>query len=369
MRRENLRQWCFFLLTAVPLMTCHRAVLTRPPQTVTVRSQTVLKDLPMRLSWKRKLPASPGPDLAVIDSLLLTATQDGKVFLLDMNTGKIRWKKNFRRKPGLSVLPGDSLFYLFWPAEDLTALALDYLTAHKRWSLSIGGFSDGAVTGHALYVGTVQGGFYAIDPLSGKKLWRHAFSHPVRGVAACGDSLVVVSSEGGEIRCFRANGAQVWQVSFESEFTARPVISRDVLIGSTDGLCRSLSLRDGHVLWQRQLDGGIFRACGKDRESVYWGTAKGFIYRLNAETGAPVWYYQAASVIGTVPLVCGPYILAGLQKEQLIFLNQTNGSCAWQLDVEGRISTTPLIWHQSLLAASEKGWILKFESNNDNLTK
>jgi outer membrane protein assembly factor BamB len=366
MRREKLSQWCIFLLAAFAVMTCHRPVLKRPPLTVTVRSQAVMKDLvPMRLSWKRKLPASPGPDIAVIDSLLLTATQDGKVFLVDMNTGKIRWRKNFRRKPGLSVLPGDSMFYLFWYSEDPTVLALDYLTTRKRWSLSAGGFSDCAVTSHALYVGTGQGRLYAIDPLSGEKLWRHAFGHPIRGVAASGDSLVVVLTEDGEVRCFRANGDQAWQVSVGSEFTARPVIGQHVFIGSTDGLCRSLSLRDGHVLWQRQLDGGIFKACGKDGESVYWGTAKGFIYRLDAETGEPVWSVQVSSAVGTIPLVCGSTVLAGLQKEQLIFLNQSDGSCTWNFRVEGRISTTPLIWHESVVAATERGWIIKLERDDE----
>src|SRR5699024_8681848 len=92
---------------------------------------------------------------------------------------------------------------------------------------------------------------------------------------------------------------------------AAPVVARDdVFAASYQGRIADLSLRDGHIIWARELsvDTGI----AVDADNVYASDADGRIWAFDRFNGASVWrqdVFQDERMSG--PAVYSDYVVVG----------------------------------------------------------
>lgn len=203
-------------------------------------------------------------------------------------------------------------------------------TLEVSWRISgLGPFSSSpALAGGVLYIGDNEGGLYAIDPLTGKILWRQHLTNPIMTAPIVYKTLVIVG-EGDEnspqgsspshpvrvgappssLAAFdRRTGALRWRVSLEGSGMPTPAIISGVLVhhnGAGDVL--GVRPETGEVLYRRNLrsiasmaaalpiDGGRF---------VTTGVQSNAVWLLEAKNAAIIWralFSPLASGIGDCP--------------------------------------------------------------------
>jgi outer membrane protein assembly factor BamB len=99
-----------------------------------------------------------------------------------------------------------------------------------------------ALTPEALYVGDIQGNFYAQDALSGADLWRfQARGGIVTSLVVVGDKVYFGSREGFLYALDRFTGEPIWQFSLESPIEVSPVFAGGYLyVRTSDGLLHAI---------------------------------------------------------------------------------------------------------------------------------
>lgn len=175
---------------------------------------------------------------------------------------------------------------------------------HDVWSRSVGKGSGKFYTGlqvsadvDALYVAEVGGSVYALDPKTGKQIWRtKTKARVISGPTESGDLVLVGTFDGQVIALKRSNGAQVWRSQASSEVLSSPVgAGNTVVVKSVDG-----------------------------RE-----------YGLDADTGERRWSFDRnvpnLTLRGlSAPLISGNRVYIGFDSGKLAALNLADGSVAWE---------------------------------------
>ena len=132
------------------------------------------------------------------------------------------------------------------------------IKVQRLWSTKVG---DGAEflrvalqpagDGNRLYAASRDGNVLALDPASGKTIWRNELDLALSAGPGVGDGLVVVGAANGYLIAVNADsGEEMWRANISGETLARPVIDDDTVIVLTiDNRLRALSAFDGSSRW------------------------------------------------------------------------------------------------------------------------
>lgn len=204
------------------------------------------------------------PTPAVADGLVFFGSYDNHVYAVDAKSGELRWKHNTLQAVVSSPLVADGVVYIGSRSSDLFAFdaltgkikwkffywsswvessarmldrvlyvgssdyqqlfAIDAVSGRKVWNVNIDGsaWSTPAVTDSLVYIGAVgtpeylfdhHGGFFAVDRLTGKVNWHFPMNMPpdkgnygVASSPAVGQKLVYFGGLDGVFYAFRING-------------------------------------------------------------------------------------------------------------------------------------------------------------------
>lgn len=83
-----------------------------------------------------------------------------------------------------------------------------------------------------------------------------------------------------------------------------------VYCGASDGVFRALHKDNGHEVWSMKTSGGVRAAPAVSDRGLFVATTDGFLYRLEPETGKPIWPepYRTDNPVWGSPLVVGDLI-------------------------------------------------------------
>lgn len=154
-----------------------------------------------------------------------------------------------------------------------------------------------AVEPDVLVNADVRGRVFALDPRTGRELWRAETGARVISGPTVVDALVLVGTLDAEVIALkRSNGSPVWRVPVSSEVLAPPV-------------------GEGRIVVVRCGDGKLFG--------------------LSAETGARIWSFDRAVPPLTLrglsaPLIHGDTVLTGLDNGRVVALRLETGDVLWE---------------------------------------
>jgi outer membrane protein assembly factor BamB len=201
---------------------------------------------------------------AVVDGVVYFGSGDGNVYAVDAKRGVLLWKFATGGVVHASPAVVDGTVYVgSW---DSRLYALDAVTGERRWAFEAGqdpaihnqvGFqSSPAVVDGTVYVGCRDGHVYALDAATGRKRWDYPTSKSwVNGTPAVRDGLVYVGT------------------SDSSRFIA-------------------LDARTGRLRFNFDAKAYVFTSAALAGPRVYFGTHAGFLYALDAKTGALAWTFR-----------------------------------------------------------------------------
>ena len=179
----------------------------------------------------------------------------------------------------------------------------------EAWSRGVGDGAAGRPTGlkptleaDGLFVAESGGQVLALDPATGRELWKADLKARLSaGPALAGDLVLLGSLDGDVIALKRADGTAVWRAQVSSEVLAPPAGAGDVVVARTiDGRVFGLSSADGKRLWSfdRTVPTLTLRGLSPpliEGNRVLLGMDSGRLAAIQLRDGAPLWE-QAISV-------------------------------------------------------------------------
>jgi outer membrane protein assembly factor BamB len=307
-----------------------------------------------RQVWKytTRGPVSSTP--AIVDGVLYATSYDGKLYALDAETGSPKWKfatggeRRFEAKGLHGLLPKTQTIAdpfdvflsspvvaqgaVYFGSGDGNFYAIDAATGEQRWKFKTGDVvhASPAYANGVLYFGSWDSYFYAVDAATGKEKWRF---------------------HGGEDDLIHN------QVGFQS---SPAVVDGVVYTGCRDAQLYALDATTGKQKWKfdNQLSWVIVSPAVADGK-VYFATSDSALYHVvEAATGKPVLEQKDKAYMFSSPAIAGDVVLIGVLNGTLEARDRKSGALLWEYQTEqskannGWILTSDRKFNQPMIATS-----------------
>lgn len=318
---------------------------------------------------------------------VFSASREGEAVALDVVTGKEIWStdlSNIDKKRGFfdhktSALIGGGpvvgINKVFLGSENGEVFALDAETGKLDWQGKIKGeiIASPALDAGVLVVNSVSGILKAFNASNGDEIWNIEQEVPaltLRGISApvvASGGVIVGSADGSATVYILENGNLGWTVevgeatgSTELErvidVDSSPLVFGDkVYIVSARGNLVALELISGRVLWKRQYSS--YRQLSVSGNNIYLTDVKGHVYAIDRLNGLERWSQPALTNRGvTGPAPVGNYVVVGDFEGYLHWLDKDTGEIVARHKVDGSgIFSTPTVAKDIIYAQSRDG--------------
>lgn len=177
----------------------------------------------------------------VVEDRAFLAACDGNMYIIDVAKGQTVKTVNIDAPTGNTPAVQGAIVY--FGTEAGTFFAINWKQAKILWQWSNKASSEAlrssaALTPEAIIFGSRDKRIYALDPLSGKKIWgepmrKRVDSSPV----VVGDRVFIGSSDGRIYGLNRKTGKTIWQYEAGGEFNGSPAVAdHRLVIASEDGI-------------------------------------------------------------------------------------------------------------------------------------
>jgi len=204
------------------------------------------------------------------------------------------------------ILNGCSLFGDEDEEENLPTELVEFdetLDVVRLWSLKLGkgtealrvGLSPGS-DGNRVYAASYDGNVVALDPDSGKQVWKVETDAVLSAGPGVGDGVVVVAGYDGDLIALSADdGNEIWRTQIASETLAKPLVRNGrVAVYSIDGRLRVYSIFDGTETWALEQTSPALTQRGSASpimlgSSIFSGFDNGRLVASKLDDGTTIW--------------------------------------------------------------------------------
>jgi outer membrane protein assembly factor BamB len=242
-----------------------------------------------------------------------------------------------------------------------------------------------AVADGRVFASTGYGQVVALDPDSGKEIWRHSVGAPVRGAPTVADGRVfVVTVENTAEAMAAEDGRRLWTHTGTSENagllgSASPAVEGGVVVVPyMSGELYALRVENGRPLWSdnlaaaRRIDAvsSLADIRGQpviDRGRVYAISHSGRLAAIDLRTGDRIWEQEIGGT--NTPWVAGDFVYVLSNGGELICLMRRDGRVRWIHELpryeNPERKRGPLQWSGPLLAGDR---LIVLASNGEALS-
>ena len=228
----------------------------------------------------------------------------------------------------------------------------------RLWSTKIGDGAEfllvalqPASDGNRVFAASRNGNVVALDPDTGKAVWRTELEMDLSAGPGVGEGLIVVGAADGMLIALDADsGAELWRVNVTGETLARPVIKDGTVITLTiDNRLRAMSAFDGTERWTIEQATPALTMRGSASPvlagtSVIAGFDNGRLVAVNIATGKTEWEAMLSPPTGRSDLerlsdvdglisVVGQDVYASGYQGSLVALASESGQVLWTREV------------------------------------
>jgi outer membrane protein assembly factor BamB len=241
---------------------------------------------------------------------------------------------------GTPVVSGE-LVYIAGYNGKIYAYAVDTLAT--RWVYPREGYLQPFVGGLAigdgrLYAGCSDGKVYALDAITGDKLWEYATGDKIWSTPVY---------QGKTIYSFSTNTT---------------VIRNRVFIGSYDKKFYALNADDGTKQWEFSTESAIIATPLLFNDTLYIGCMDRNLYAVRAADGVPKWKFTGENWFWAKPAVWNGMVYAGCLDDKVYVLNADTGGYIATLDLGSPVASSPVVMGNLVIFATRKGVIYSIDS-------
>lgn len=194
--------------------------------------------------------------------------------------------------------------------------------------------SSPLVVGDVVYVGSTDGGMYAVNRKDGTQRWRFGTQGPINSSPAFHNGLVYFGSVDGKFYAVSADSGKVkWSFATKGErrFTAP---------GIHGGIPRTERMPDPFDVFMSSP--------AIANNIVYFGSGDQSVYALDATTGSLKWSFPTGDVVHASPAVADGVVYIGSWDRNVYALDATTGKEKWRYTT----GNDTLIYNQIGIASS-----------------
>ncbi len=219
------------------------------------------------------------------------------------------------------------------------------------WRFPIGDrpVSSPVLAGDMIYVGG-DNGLFAVDARTGTQRWYFATEHTVESSPSVVDGLVYFGGKDGYLYCLDAQtGVERWRFETAGMIITSPLVDEGfVYFVSYDGNVYSVDAFTGEEEWRFLIEGTEFVSSPTVFDGlIVVGSGDldgGFLYGIEAESGALEWRHQVAGSIGSTPAIVDGIAYFGSDDGWAYALNIDTVKREWRLPTEKLIRSSPGIF-------------------------
>jgi outer membrane protein assembly factor BamB len=275
-------------------------------------------------------------------------------------TAPAEWPTYGRSAARLRVDPGNPLrppFRLTWTFAGRSLLEFPPALADGR-----------------LYVPTFAGRLVALEPATGRVLWRYASKRCTWGTPAVSGGIVyetflLVSPKcdpgrdpRGELIAFGGtNGRIRWRVRLPATESSPLVLGKLVVVGDWSGAVTAFDAKTGTRRWRFVAGGAVKASIAAAGGSVYVGAYDGRLYALDARTGRLRWRAASRSFLGrhgafySTPAVAYNRVYVGSTDGSVYSFGAETGRLRWRRRTGGYVYSSPAVWRRRVFVGSYDG--------------
>ena len=275
---------------------------------------------PFRIAWKRNLRSLLEFPAVVWEGIAYVSNIDGYLFALDMKNGRTLWRNRVGTRmassPGLDPERRVLVTTTMSPG-DVKVVDMD--TGRVRWRFSTGRSEPSPVIRNGVaYFGAANGNVYALDLDRRRTRWVFPGGAKITGSPALVGNRVYVGDYSGRVFALNARtGRAIWTGSAGSRvYGTVAVANRRVFAPSVFSGMSALSAGTGRLLWRIPIGAYTYSSPAAFRNRVYFGTYEGLVYSVSARSGRILWTRPAGGrVSGAVEVVAGRVYAASIDNQ------------------------------------------------------
>ena len=296
---------------------------------------------------------------------ILAGGSNGRLYAFSLN-GKLRW--HFEVLGQLRVQPGSADGRIFVGSSNGGLYALDAENGKLLWRYDTGEElgSVPVVVGGTVLVASHLDTLFAIDTATGKWLWQYRRNQTkeftIRGVATpviAGGLIVDGFADGAVVALKADNGALVWQHipggddAFPDANASPQTDGQRVFVSSYQDGILALSLQKGEILWRHAFPS----ATGLLLDHNLYATGVGKVAAFSPFDGTKLWE-KGIGKLSPTGLSALPGLLMVPTDGPIYFLDGSTGRLAGQTFNPGRgVSAAPGIYGNEIYVLSNAGWL------------
>ncbi len=212
------------------------------------------------------------------------------------------------------------------------------------------------VVSNHVYVGTTSG-VTAFNAATGATLWsKNLGANFTASPTVVGNTLYIGDLNGNYYALNASTGATVWKVTLAGAFYGSAEVSNGVIyVGSYAGSFYALKAATGAVLWSYALTTGTDTTAALVNGYVYFGGFDNSIYCLNAATGVKVWSYATGDHVESTPAVVNGTLYVGSDDHKVYAIGTSGanaGYLVWSYTTGSSVYATPAVYNNRVYIGS-----------------
>lgn len=278
-------------------------------------------------AWTVDIGAESWSQPAAADGVAYVAANDGAVRAIDLQSGTVDWTFRTGGDIRAGLLVDEGVVYAVSDDGMLYAISVD---GSERWSTDIGNAlaerddydnygSSPRIFDGTLFVGSADGGLYAVDPEDGTVLWRFASDGPVRTTPAFGEGRVYFETLASSAYAVDARtGEEVWRFGLPGAGTTSPAyIDGSVVLGSRGTYLTVVDAASAETRWGFSYSGSWVQSGGVDLGAGVFAIGSselGVVRAFHVESGDWAWNADLGGWPWAVPVAADGVVYASVLR-------------------------------------------------------
>ncbi len=324
----------------------------------------------VELAWQFKADKPVKGAVAIAGGRVFFGDDGGKVYALDLATGKEAW--SFKTEAGIEATPLVLDGAVFIGSSDGNLYALDATTGAEKWRYAtddkiLGGANhaknpNGA--GEWILVGSYDTSLHCVDAATGEKIWAHSTDNYINGSPALTpDGEIIFGGCDSFIHVLALkDGAELRQIESEA-YIASSVATADGLgyVGNYGNLVLGFNPKDGAILWKyRDRNFPYFSSAAVTEDRVILGCRDKRLHCIDRASGKGVWTFQTRGEVESSPVVCGDAIIVGSGDGRLYCVGLADGKERWAYEIGAPVTASPAVADGRIVIGAEDGVVYCF---------
>jgi len=216
-----------------------------------------------------------------------------------------------------------------------------------QWKFAVAApiFSSPVADDNAVYFGSLDSCFYAVNIQTGKMLWKFTTKGEIRSTALLANELIYFISGDGKLYCLNDSGKEVWafaegaerKYDFADYHQSSPILNEGTLFfGMGDGFLYAIDANKGKLIWKIKTDGPIHNTPVIDNGIIYFGSFDGNVYAVDIAKRSITWkfktvghtYFPKGEVQGN-PSIMNNAVIIGARDYNVYALDKEKGFAHW----------------------------------------